>query len=181
VDKTDTQVIANLTQEFGSVVAKPIHSRDQGLHCKKIEQMTRDDEIREIIADIPGPEIIIQEMIEYKKLIRTIVIGFQMLRDAVTFDVPTEDWKASVCLNPKIKKYNDHSEMLVDFAERTARALEAEISFIDFFEDKNGHFILNELNTDCDLSIHEQITGVKIHEYIANYLMAATPGFGGDR
>ena len=45
------------------------------------------------------------------------------------------------------------------------------IDDIDFFENKNGEFILNELNTACGLIIHEKVSGIKIHEHISDYLI----------
>jgi glutathione synthase/RimK-type ligase-like ATP-grasp enzyme len=60
-------------------------------------------------------------------------------------------------------------------AEITAKKFDCGISFIDFFEDKNGYFILNELNTACSLIIHEKVTGVKIHEHISDYLITQCP------
>ena len=125
-----------------------------------------------MISDIPGNDIIIQEKIEYLKLIRIIVIGFKVLDGASTYDAPvSNNWKASVCMNPNIKKYEIINDKLVALAEKVAKAFDCGISFIDFFENKNGDFILNELNTACSLIIHEKATGIKIHEYISDYLI----------
>lgn len=172
VNKQEIEKIKELPEKYGSVIAKPILSQGQGLFCKKINKGMPMDEIVELLSDIPGEDIIVQEKIEYQKLIRVIVIGFKVLKEAITYDVPVvSNWKASVCMNPNIRKYEITNDGLVSLAEKIAKIFDCGVSFIDFFEDKNGNFILNELNTACSLIIHEKVTGVKIHEYISDYLI----------
>lgn len=172
INKQEIEKIKELSEKYGSVIAKPILSNGRGLFCKKINRGIPVNEIIELIADIPGDDIIIQEKIEYIKLIRVIVIGFNVLKSASTYDASAvNNWKASVCMNQNIRKYEIINNKLVSLAEMTAKKFDCGISFIDFFEDKNGDFILNELNTACSLIIHEKVTGVKIHEYISDYLI----------
>jgi glutathione synthase/RimK-type ligase-like ATP-grasp enzyme len=172
INKESIEEIQRLAKKHGSVIAKPIFSQGQGIYCEKINDGMSENEIIKLISEIPGQDIIIQEYIKYQRLIRTIVVGFKMLKEASTFDMPIDgNWKASVCMNPAIKKYEITDNKLVELAEKTARAFESEISFIDFFEDVEGNFILNELNTACSLIIHEKVTGVKIHQYICDYLI----------
>lgn len=172
INKKEIAKIKELAEKYGSVIAKPIRSQGQGLFCKKIDKDITSNEVVKLLADIPGEDIIVQEKIEYQKLIRVIVIGFQVLKEATTYDVPVaSNWKASVCMNLNIRKYEMTNDKLVSLAEKIAKVFDCGVSFIDFFEDKNGNFILNELNTACSLIIHEKITSVKIHEHISDYLI----------
>lgn len=176
VSKKEIQKIKELLNKYSSVIVKPILSQGQGLFCKKIDKDMTRGEIVSLIADIPGEDIIVQEKIEYKKLIRVIVIGFRVLKNASTYDAPVAgNWKASVCMNPNIKKYKITNYKLLSLAEKIAKIFDCGVSFIDFFEDKNGKFILNELNTACGLIVHEEITGVKIYKHISKYLIAEAP------
>jgi len=170
VSKSDVNEILSFVNNFNQLVAKPIYSQGGGIFCKKVDKSMSVHEVRLLVEDIPGDEIIIQEYIAYQKLIRTIVVEHKMIMDATTYDTPT-DWKASVCMNPNIKKYESPDQRLIDLAQRTAKAFEAEISFIDFFQKENGEYILNELNTACGLIIHEDKTGIRIHEHISDYLI----------
>jgi len=172
INKKEIKKIQELSKKHGFVIAKPIFSKGQGLFCKKISQKSSVKEITELIFDIPGNDIIVQEKVEYTKLIRVIVVGFKVLREASTYDSPTKNnWKASVCMNKNIKKYDLVDDRLIKLAEKTAKKFDCGISFIDFFEDQGGNFILNELNTACGLIIHEKISGLKIHERISDYLI----------
>lgn len=172
LSKQAIKEIKNLADKYGSIVAKPIYSQGQGIFCRKIDNTESVAQMSQTVADIPGEEIIIQEYVPYVKLIRTIVVGYKILKGATAFDVPAKDeWKSSVCMNPKIKKYLDCNDKLINLAEQTAKSFEAEVSFIDFFELRNGKYILNELNTACGLIIHEDITNIKIHQHIVNYLV----------
>ena len=72
INKQDLEKIQELSKKYECVIAKPIFSQGQGLFCKKINKENSLNEISELIADIPGNDIIIQEKIEYIKLIRVI-------------------------------------------------------------------------------------------------------------
>lgn len=135
------------------------------------------DEAR--MTDMPGMFLQLQAFIPYRRLIRAIVIDFKALPEATVYDEPLPgEWKCSVCLNPRIKKLENPPVELMMLAEKTARAFDARINFIDFFETANGEaggpgrFILNEINTACNLIRHEMVTGVPIHEKIAEFLMS---------
>lgn len=172
VDKNNLLKILSLLKRHHTVVAKPIYSQGKGVFCKKLNNSLLKVDVVKKIRNIPGDKIIIQEYIPYKKLIRVIVIGFKLIKEATTYDIPKK-WKASVCMNLNIKKYNAANYKLREIAEKVARNFSAPIAIIDFFEDLSGDFILNELNTACGLIIHERVTGVKIHELISDYLVAA--------
>ncbi|MFA5188134.1 MAG: hypothetical protein WC460_02095 [Patescibacteria group bacterium] len=171
VKREDLETIKKLLAKYKVLVLKPIHSQGQGVFCQKIDSNITEKELLEKVNIVPGENIQVQEFIEYTKLIRVIVIDYKALDNAYTYDMPNQSWKCSVCLNPKIKKYIPESDKLKKLAEKTARAFKAQVNFIDFFEDKRGNFILNEINTACSLFIHERVTGVPIHKYIGNFLM----------
>lgn len=171
INKKDINRIVTLVSKYNTLVLKPIYSQGRGLYVKKVSFRNSKKEIERLVQDIPGREIVVQEYIPYKKLIRTIVVRFKILREATTYDEPKDDWKASVCLNPFIKKYDQKNSELFDLAEKTSRDFNAEIAFIDFFEDINGEIILNEINTACGLIIHEDVTKIAIHTYIGDYLI----------
>ena len=174
IKKSDLKGIAELLEQYGHIVAKPIYSQGQGIYCHKISSDTPVGDWGSIIASIPGEEIQIQAWIDYQKLIRVIVIDFKALKEATTYDEPTNHWKCSVCLNPNIKHYTEASPALFELAEKTAKAFDAHVNYIDFFEDRQGNFILNEINTACSLILHEEVTGVAIHEHIAEALIHET-------
>jgi glutathione synthase/RimK-type ligase-like ATP-grasp enzyme len=169
--KNDLFGLKKLLNKHKVLILKPIHSRGQGIFCQKVDFNCKDEELKRILNSVPGQEIQVQEFIDCKKLIRVIVIGYKVLADAYTYDVPAMSWKCSVCLNPNIKKYDLQDMKLKKLAEKTARVFKAQVNFIDFFEDQKGQFILNEINTACSLLIHEKITGVPIHRYIGDFLI----------
>lgn len=171
VSKNDTQKILKILQKFKTAVLKPVYSRGLGKYCKKIEHGATSGEVESAVSDIPGGQINVQQYIDYIKLIRVIVIGGKALRQATTYDEPTQSWKASVCMNPNLKKYSFKNLKLFKLAEKIARDFKLEITFIDFFDTGSGEIILNEINTACGFIIHEDVTKVKIHEHIGDYLI----------
>lgn len=171
VRKNNVARMQKLLAQHGSLVLKPIFSQGQGIYCAKVEHGIGGQALAAIAAQVPGTFIQVQERIDYKKLIRMIVINYTVLTDAATYDEPSRDWKCSVCLNPAIKKYTVRDAALVRLGEETARAFGARINYIDFFEDARGQFILNEINTACSLFFHEKVTGVPIADVIARFLV----------
>ncbi len=171
VAKNDLNQVKKLFKKHKILVVKPIHSQGQGIFCFKINAGIKDNELEEVLNKVPGKEIQVQEYINYTKLIRVIVINYKVLENAYTYDMPGQDWKCSVCLNPHIKKYQPNGDRLKKLAEKTARAFKAKINFIDFFEDEKGNFMLNEINTACNLLGHEKVTGVPIHKFIGDFLI----------
>lgn len=171
VDKLNYKKVKKLLKKYKILVLKPIHSQGQGIFCQKIDKNLSDEELIKILKSVPGEKIQVQEFIDYKILIRVIVIDYKVVDNAYVYDVPDQGWKCSVCLNPKIKKYKPESDELKKLAEKTAKAFKAKVNFIDFFQDKKGKFILNEINTACNLLIHEQVSGVAIHKHIGDFLI----------
>lgn len=185
VKKTDTAAIQKFLQKHQDIVLKPIFSQGQGVYCKRVtnDQMTSAcpepvEWDQKDILDLPGVFLQVQQFIPYRRLIRVIVIDFKALPEATVYDEPLpREWKCSVCLNPRIKKLENPPGELMTLAEQTARAFDARVNFIDFFEKANGEaggpgrFILNEINTACNLIRHEIVTGVPIHKKIAEFLI----------
>jgi len=178
IRKDDTITLDVFLQKYKTVVIKPIYSQGQGVYCQKVSSDMNEQERLGLLESVPGDEIQVQEYIPYKRLIRVIVIDYRALPEATTYDEPTNSWKCSVCLNPNIKAYREDRPELFKLAERTARAFGAKVNFIDFFENQHGQFILNEINTACNLNIHERVTGVRIHEKIAEFLVGEGGGEG---
>lgn len=171
VNKQDIQKILETLKKYKIGVLKPVYSQGLGKYCKKIADGSSYQQVQEAVEDIPGEEIIVQEFIHYAKLIRVIVINYIAVKEATTYDEPKDDWKASVCMNPDLKKYDEQNPEVFSLAEEIARSFTAEISFIDIFENEKGEFILNEINTACGFIIHDDVTGLGIYKYISDYLI----------
>lgn len=161
-------LIGEKVKKWGKVVVKPIVSQGQG----KFAFMFGKDNLAEIekIKDIPVEEVVLQEYIDYQRLTRIVIIGFKAVKEAVFYDEPGNNWKCSVCLNPEIKLHQNSPRELLELAEDISRKIKSEISFIDIFTTKNG-YVLNEINTACNLVIHERISRHNISKKIAGYLI----------
>jgi len=166
--KEASSLIEEKVKKWGKVVVKPVVSQGQG----KFAFMFSKDNLEEIekIKDIPAEEIVLQKYIDYQRLTRIITIGFKAIKEAVFYDEPGNDWKCSVCLNPRIKLHQNPPQELLELAEDISRKIKSEISFIDIFTTKEG-YVLNEINTACSLVIHERISQYNISKKIADYLI----------
>ncbi len=166
--KKAIELIKNKIKEWGKVIVKPRKSQGQGEFCFLFDKSNTNQTQK--VLKIPSEELVIQEYIEYTKLSRVIVIDFKALKDAVFYDEPKKDWKCSVCLNPQIKLYKNPPKELFKLAEKIAKSINAEISFIDIFTTPNG-FVLNEINSSCSLIFHERLSRVNVSGKIADYLI----------
>lgn len=171
IGKSDFGTLEELRKKYGTVVVKPIYSQGEGIFCHRLEKGLPEEDIKILLQGMPGDEIQVQQYIDYRRLIRVIVLGYKALKEATTYDEPGQSWKCSVCLNRNVKAYREDSPKLFELAERTAKAFGAQINYLDFFEDFSGNFILNEINTACNLSFHERATGVPIARHIAEFLV----------
>lgn len=152
-------------------ILKPTNSVGGGAFCFLSSPV--DPEIDGKLSQIPGDEIVFQEFVEYTKIYRVIVIGNKTLDKAVFYDKPNPDrWKVSVCLNPEMKLDENPDPKLLAYAKRLADIFESEIAFIDVYETKNG-YVLSEINTACNLILHEEKSGYNISEDIAKYLVSS--------
>lgn len=168
--KKAATLIKEKTLELGKAVVKPVTSQEEGKYSFLFDKNNL-DEVAAKMALIPRRKFFIQEFVDYQRLYRVIVIGFKALREAVFYDEPRENWKASVCLNPDLFHEKNPSDELLSLGEKVAKTFEAEICFIDFFQTKKS-WVLNEINTACSLIIHERKSGFNISGKIAEYLIS---------
>lgn len=168
-------------REPDELIAKPLTSMEQGANVKSITNHFWTDLIREDLADVPGNKVIIQEKIPYTAIYRVIVIGGRAMPYSFV-DRPTpERWKVSVCLNRTSMEFVPNpSPELLRLGERVQEFIGGEINFIDFFEIEPGNFVISEINTACNLRIHELLARDaghprwNIHYNIAKYLVERT-------
>ena len=172
VDKANQRIVLEYLRQYGTLVAKPIYSRDQGRFVFRITAENVGEALN-LVATIPGEQILLQNEIRFSRIVRAIVLGKKMLVEATTFDVKhPPDWKATVCMNPKASHYRDVPIRLVNLAERTSTVFGGDVAYIDFFEQASGDYVLSEINHSCGLQHHEKITGIPIREHIAGYLVS---------
>lgn len=171
VAKKHPSILREYLNQYGVLVAKPIYSRDMGRFVFRVTSESMDESLK-LIESIPGQEVLLQDEIQFDRIVRAIVIGKKMLVEATTFDTKhAPDWKATVCMNPNAKHYVDVPDKLVKLAEWTNTAFGGDVAYIDFFEQASGDYVLSEINHSCGLQHHERITGVPIRKHIARYLV----------
>jgi glutathione synthase/RimK-type ligase-like ATP-grasp enzyme len=162
-----------------TIIAKHLTSMSQGASVKKISMRLLIEDAQREIEQVPGDTIVLQELVDYVALYRVIVIGDVALPYAFV-DRPEwhqpEDWKVSVCLNRTTMLYCTPSTELKRMAERAQQIVGARISFVDIFQTVSGRYTMSEINTACNLSIHEHLAQLagepkwNIHYQIARYL-----------
>lgn len=118
----------------------------------------------------------IQKRLIYNRLIRCIVLGGVVQRDAVFYDCPIPgDWKCTVCINPNVKLEKNPSDELINFIQNICKNVtltdKVGVSYIDVYETDDG-YVYGETNTSCDLTHHENACKIKLHERIAEYLVS---------
>ena len=148
------------------LVLKPRFSQGNGKYCYLLEELADLSTL-----DIPFDQCIIQEYIPYKALYRVIVVGGQAVSEAVFFDTPSNNWKCSVCLNPAIQHCSTPPPLLLQLTEEFSRLIDAKITFVDWFATSSG-WVFNEVNTACNLAIHERISSYDISTAIGKYLVS---------
>lgn len=158
------------------LVIKPLYSSSQGtdaflIHDSQefkngIEEFQKDSSPRE---DLIGTYdyLLLQEMVEYDKIIRSFVIEGETL-DAV-FVRPLNGWKTSACGSSEVQKQEISSD-LKEFNKNIFKSFRGEIMIVDLFKTEHG-FALNECNTACSLLNMESATGVNHARIIAKYLI----------
>ena len=186
-------------ENINKFVVKPYTSMDQGAnveiveagivphqctcsHCGNIHMTEREnsidiEELRAAIRRQPTSTVVVQEFVSYDCIYRVIVIGGRALPISwVDYPRPgAGNWKVSVCLNRRMSFVRNPSNALLRLAERTQEVIGGEINFIDIFGTRDG-YVLSEINTACNLSIHEEKARAagsshwNIAGYIAEYL-----------
>lgn len=160
------------------VVIKPLTSINQGASVKKITEHLDYEAFSNEVESVPGNPVVIQELVPYAAIYRVIVIGGRALPYSFV-DRPTHDrWKVSVCLNRTSMEFVPNpSPKLLELAEKIQRFIGGEINFIDIFETEPDQFVISEINTACNLRIHENLARDaghprwNIHFNIAKYLV----------
>lgn len=169
---SDTGIrIDTLAQLRRDIVVKPRYSQGQGEHIYKFDQNLHLGSLIRTIENYPTNHILLQEVIPYTAIYRVFVINGRAM-SIVTKDIPCSSrWKVSVCLNRNQTVVRNPNPELLRFAERIQQEIGGEINFIDVFETDNG-YVLSEINTACNLRIHERLSGYSIARRIANYLIS---------
>jgi glutathione synthase/RimK-type ligase-like ATP-grasp enzyme len=151
-------------------ILKPVNSIGMGRYC--FRSFADDPKIDHKLSQIPDGKIIFQEFVNYLRIYRVIIIGGKTLDQAVFYDEPSSDrWKVSVCENLEMKLDKNPDPKLLSYAKHLADVFESEIAFIDIYETKDG-YVLSEINTACDLTLHEKKSGHDIARDIAVYLVS---------
>jgi glutathione synthase/RimK-type ligase-like ATP-grasp enzyme len=151
------------------VVVKPYTSMDQGANVKIAETF---EQFHRAIRGMPTGKVVVQELIDYTAIFRVVVIDGRALPMSWV-DRPTpQRWRVSVCLNRNMQFVTNPDQELLEVAEQTQEAIGGEVNFIDVFRTVSGRYILSEINTACNLSIHEGMARSAGHPYwnIANYI-----------
>ena len=164
--KDEVDMLVMYLREYGSLVAKPIYSRDMGRSVFRVA--TESD--ASSVHGIPGSKFLLQSEVKFEKLIRTVVTTDGMMAGATIYDTKHDGWKARVCQNPNAVKYSEVPAELVTLAEKTLRVFGGCVAYIDYFETTNG-FVLSEINHSCGLTDQERITKYPIAERIASCLI----------
>ena len=177
----ETCSIALRTLVGDRLIVKPITSMEQGARVSRFNvNATSLDTLIKAVNAFPDNRAILQEYVDYVKLHRVIVIDGEALPYSFVDDInyhSSSDWKLSVCLNKKTMVFESNpNKNLLKLAEDVQTFINGEINFIDIFETKKGDFVIGEINTACNLSIHEKLAkdagraDWNIHYRIARYL-----------
>lgn len=168
-----TYLIGKRLQDFQKIpeklkfpfVIKPV----QSIQGKGVEKIDNQKQLDACVAKLTKKELVgyprfAQECIDYQKSVRVVMVKDKIIDTA--YDKPKEGWK---CINPNVKPYP-----LNDRLKRAALGLKKitgqEICMLDVFE-KDGDYIFNEINNQCNLSFMQQVTGVNHAKKIAEYLL----------
>jgi len=154
--------------ETPNVYVKPRISRGNGTNIFKVKK----SELSQFFQRNPMTyQVLIQEELNIQAIYRVFVIGGRAL-EVVTRDIPSGERLLSVCLNKQQIAILDPNPRLLDFAERIQQQIDPtlqSINFIDVFK-VDEEYVLSEINTACNLTIHETLTKCCISGYIAQHL-----------
>jgi glutathione synthase/RimK-type ligase-like ATP-grasp enzyme len=171
VDKQNLDLLSVYLRQEGSLVVKPLVSRDMGRYVFLIRCETD----LANVGRIPGSQVLVQSEVPFERLVRVVVTKERMLVEATTYDTKHENWKATVCENPLIKHYRAAPRELVRLSEYTLRVFGGDIAYIDFFETTSG-FVLSEINHSCGLIQHERVSGYPIASELGSFLAGCHGG-----
>jgi glutathione synthase/RimK-type ligase-like ATP-grasp enzyme len=151
-------------------IIKPRYSQGGGQFVFKETRGLATENLRRDMEMIPLGNILFQEVVSYTIIYRVFVINNHAL-PFVTYDTPEieNNWKVSVCLNRNQRVNVNPPRDLLNFAENIQLVIGGKVNFIDIFGTTGG-YVLSEVNTACNLTIHEQLSGYNIARKIAEYL-----------
>ena len=112
--------------------------------------------------------MIVQEAVQFEKLIRVIIIGEEPI--CAVYDTPDKELRASVCLNESVKRYGLDPE-LVELSMKVKDTTKSDITFIDFFKTKQKDYVFNEVNRKCALSHVERACKLNLTKKIVDFLV----------
>jgi glutathione synthase/RimK-type ligase-like ATP-grasp enzyme len=174
--------------KYGDYIVKPYTSMDQGALVEKFTLLKKDHPVSEFDEEtlfeltdkMENGRLVVQEYVNYTAIYRVIVIGGKALPYSFV-DKPElhpDNWKVSVCLNKTSMQFvGDPDPALLKMGEDIQKFIGGDINFIDIFETNPGEFIISEINTACNLRIHEMLSKKagrpdwNIHYRIAKYLV----------
>ena len=172
-EDSNNGIYRNLANGF--YVLKPYISMEQGANVTKFTKgLDSLDRFINIINSMPTTKVVLQRYIDYVGIHRVICINGHSLPfsfvDMVEYH--PDNWKVSVCLNKTTMRYNyNPNHRLLELAEQIQQSIGGNINFIDIFETRNGNYVLSEINTACNLGIHERLSNFNIHYQIAKELV----------
>jgi len=174
--------VMNSDYNVHKVVVKPYTSMDQGANVKVAETY---EQFARAVRGMTTGKVVVQECIDYTAIFRVVVIDGRALPMSWV-DRPTpQRWRVSVCLNRNMQFVRSPDLELLRVAEDTQAVIGGEINFVDIFQTASGRYILSEINTACNLTIHEGMAKAAGHvnwniaHYIAKYLDGAARGMHG--
>lgn len=112
---------------------------------------------------------ILQEVIGFGRDIRCIVVGDEVLGCMVRKSSNAEEWRSNIALGGTAENYIPSDEVR-ELAIRSAKSVGAEIAGVDLLPGE--YFYVNEVNGVPEFKGFISATGIKVHEYIAKYLIS---------
>ena len=173
---TNRNINSGILDGFDKFIIKTRISQGNGAYVKLVDK--REDRIDgNIFNEFPSGDLLVQDFLDIKAIYRTFCFGDFVL-PVLTMD-DNSSWKKSVCLNRKqtglimgeSKEQDEKIEEVTSYALEIQQHFGGEINFIDIFELTDNSLVLSEINTACNLIIHENKTKVSISSYIAEYLI----------
>lgn len=121
-------------------------------------------------TDEQNVPLIVQEAIDFTKLIRLVWVSGYGIRDAL-YDVPTAQYTIRVKLGKRSRVYSDPAGLreLNEICARVAHNIHAHYLIPDIFDTADG-FVFNELNTACKLYWLTAHSGIRHALFFADYM-----------
>jgi len=164
INNFDLSILDNFTDKF---IVKPRISQGNGSQVRLFDK-TQDKITQSSFNDLSG-EFLMQQYVDIAAIFRTFCFK-DFAVPTVTMD-NNPSWKKSVCLNKQQTAFFGSIDDILSYALNIQNSFGGDINFIDIFQLTNGQLILSEINTACNLIIHENKTKVSLSSYIAEYLI----------